>query len=131
MAIALAVMARVFGSAAVDVSGGINLAGASGTLALVAANLYVFFFNLSWGPVMWVMLGEMFPNRLRGSALAVCGLAQWLANFMITASFPLLLAGAGLGIAYGFYASCAVLSLIFVRRWVAETSGMELEAMAG
>lgn len=131
MAIALAVMAGIFGSASVDSASGIELVGVSGTTALVAANVYVFFFNLSWGPVMWVMLGEMFPNRMRGSALAVCGLAQWLANFLITASFPLLLEGVGLGVAYGFYATCAVLSIAFVRQWVIETRGVELEAMAG
>ena len=61
----------------------------------------------------------------------VAGLAQWLANFLITASFPLLLEGVGLGVAYGFYATCAVLSIAFVRQWVIETRGVELEAMAG
>jgi SP family sugar:H+ symporter-like MFS transporter len=50
---------------------------------VVAANLYVIFFNVSWGPVMWVMLGEMFPNQIRGSALAVCGFFQWFANYLI------------------------------------------------
>ncbi len=57
-------------------------------LALISANLYVIFFNLSWGPVMWVMLGEMFPNQIRGSGLAVSGAAQWSANFLISVSFP-------------------------------------------
>ena len=59
-----------------------------GMIAVVAANLYVIFFNVSWGPVMWVMLGEMFPNQIRGSALAVCGFFQWFANFLISFSFP-------------------------------------------
>ena len=59
-----------------------------GRLALVSANLYVIFFNFSWGPVMWVMLGEMFPNQMRGAGLAVSGLAQWAANFVVTMSFP-------------------------------------------
>ena len=61
-----------------------------GWLALISANLYVIFFNLSWGPVMWVMLGEMFPNQIRGSGLAVSGAAQWTANFLISVSFPVL-----------------------------------------
>ena len=55
---------------------------------VVAANLYVIFFNVSWGPVMWVMLGEMFPNQIRGSALAVAGFAQWFANFLVAQTFP-------------------------------------------
>ena len=54
-----------------------------GMVALIAANLYVIFFNGTWGPVMWVMLGEMFPNQIRGSALAVAGFAQWFANYLI------------------------------------------------
>lgn len=102
-----------------------------GTVALYAANLYVVFFNLSWGPVMWVMLGEMFPNQMRGSALAIAGAAQWLANFAVSSSFPWLAAHLGLPITYGFYTVSALLSFLFVRRWVHETRGVELEAMQG
>jgi SP family sugar:H+ symporter-like MFS transporter len=80
---------------------------------------------------MWVMLGEMFPNQIRGSALAVSGLAQWLANFTITITFPLLLGGIGLGGAYGLYSFFALLSVFFVVRMVHETKGMELEQMKG
>jgi hypothetical protein len=101
----------------------------AGPAALVAANLYVIFFNFSWGPVMWVMLGEMFPNQFRGSALAICGLAQWLANFAITMSFPLLLAGLGLGGAYGLYTLSALASIFLVLWLVRETKGRELEQM--
>ena len=100
-------------------------------LALISANAYVIFFNLSWGPVMWVMLGEMFPNQIRGSALAVSGAAQWAANFLISSSFPLLAKCAGLPVTYGFYAACAFLSIIFVGKAVHETRGTELEDMVG
>ena len=102
-----------------------------GPVALIAANLYVFCFNFSWGPVMWVMLGEMFPNQLRGSGLAVTGLVQWFTNFVITWSFPMLLAGIGLAGAYGLYAFFALLSIGFVLRYVYETKGLELEEMKG
>jgi SP family sugar:H+ symporter-like MFS transporter len=102
-----------------------------GKLALVAANAYVCFFNLSWGPVMWVMLGEMFPNQIRGSGLAVAGAAQWSSNFLITVTFPILLAGIGLAGAYGIYTVAAALSVYFVSRWVRETRGKELEQMEG
>lgn len=105
--------------------------GDSGVIALVAANAYVFFFNLSWGPVMWVMLGEMFPNQIRGSGLAVAGFAQWMSNFAITMTFPIMLATVGLATAYGFYAFCALLSVIFVLKMVVETKGKELESMVG
>ena len=58
-----------------------------GTVAIVAAHVYVFFFGMSWGVVVWVLLGEMFPNR-SGRCAAVAAAAQWLANFAITQSFP-------------------------------------------
>ena len=80
---------------------------------------------------MWVMLGEMVPNQIRGSGLAVSGLIQWLTNFAITWTFPMMLAGIGLAGAYGFYALCAVLSVIFVSKYVYETRGRELEDMKG
>jgi SP family sugar:H+ symporter-like MFS transporter len=130
MAITLGLMVYAFSNAAVDGNGNLDLA-ELGTLALVAANAYVFFFNLSWGPVMWVMLGEMFPNQIRGSGLAVAGLAQWSANFAITMTFPIMLASIGLAGAYGFYSLCAVLSIIFVTKFVYETKGKELEEMHG
>jgi SP family sugar:H+ symporter-like MFS transporter len=98
---------------------------------LIAANLYVAAFNFSWGPVMWVMLGEMFTNQLRGSGLAVSGFAQWIANFCIIISFPWLLTNIGLPITYGFYAVAAVFSALFVAKLVSETAGRELEDMVG
>lgn len=131
MAITLSAMAWVFASAGKIEGGHLHLVGSAGMIAVVAANLYVIFFNVSWGPVMWVMLGEMFPNQIRGSALAISGLAQWLANFAITMTFPMLLSSVGLGGAYGLYAFFAFLSIIFVVKAVHETKGMELEQMQG
>ncbi|HET6395285.1 MAG TPA: sugar porter family MFS transporter [Pseudoxanthomonas sp.] len=131
MAVSLAVVAWTFTTASLDPTGKLVLSDAMGMVALVAANVYVVFFNLSWGPVMWVMLGEMFPNQIRGSGLAVAGLAQWTANFLITWTFPMLLAGIGLAAAYGLYTAAAVLSVFFVLRYVHETKGKELEQMEG
>ena len=130
MAITLSVMVIAFLNASQSPDGKLVL-GDWGTTALVAANMYVFFFNLSWGPVMWVMLGEMFPNQIRGSGLAVSGLVQWGSNFVITYTFPMLLAGIGLAGAYGFYALFALLSVFFVVKLVNETKGKELEHMEG
>ncbi len=113
------------------VDGQLTLSDNMGKLALVALNSYVVFFNLSWGPVMWVMLGEMFPNQIRGSGLAVAGLAQWVANFIVTWTFPILLAGVGLAVAYSLYTLGAILSIFFVLRFVQETKGKELEQMEG
>ncbi len=128
LSLALVVVAFASGSLA---DGHLQLPGRMGTLALVAANAYVVFFNLSWGPVMWVMLGEMFPNQIRGSALAVAGAAQWTSNFVVTVTFPMLLAAAGLAATYGIYLVAAVISVIFVVRHVHETKGKELEQMEG
>ena len=105
-----------------------SLTGSSGDIALVAANTFVFFFGFSWGPVVWVLLGEMFPNRIRAIALSVAAAAQWLANFVVSTTFPPL-ASHGLGIAYGFYATFAIISFFFVWRVIQETRGRELESM--
>jgi MFS transporter, SP family, sugar:H+ symporter len=132
MTVTLALVAIAFYGAPLDEQGKLILSSDMGTLALIAANLYVIFFNVSWGPVMWIMLGEMFPNQIRGSALAVAGLAQWGANFLITFTFPYLLASAlGLPGAYGIYALFSALSVIFVFKLVKETKGKELEQMEG
>lgn len=130
MALTLAIVAASFSTGTL-VDGTLHLSDHAGVVALVAANAYVVLFNFSWGPVMWVMLGEMFPNQIRGSALAVAGFAQWMANFAISVSFPALAASAGLVATYGFYAASALASLFFVRRMVRETRGLELEQMAG
>lgn len=130
MTITLSLMVYAFLNSKVGISGDLDM-GDYGTLALVAANAYVFFFNLSWGPVMWVMLGEMFPNQIRGSGLAVAGLAQWGSNFAITMTFPIMLAGIGLAGAYGFYSICALISIFFVAKFVHETKGRALEDMQG
>ena len=131
MAVTLAMVAGAFSTGSLDAAGKLQLSSSMGTTALIAANVYVMFFNFSWGPVMWVMLGEMFPNQMRGSALAIAGLVQWLSNFLITMTFPVMLTGIGLAAAYGLYACSAALSVWFVLRFVQETKGHELEQMQG
>ena len=131
MAVTLFAMVYAFSQGSLDPKGNLILSKDLGTIAVVAANLYVIFFNFSWGPVMWVMLGEMFPNQIRGSALAVCGFVQWFANFLISFSFPVMAAKLGLTISYTFYAVCAVISFFLVKSLVHETRGVELEQMSG
>ena len=130
--LALVVVAFATGSLVADPVTGeetLQLSDAMGMMALIAANAYVVFFNASWGPVMWVMLGEMFPNQIRGLGLAVAGLAQWGANFLVTLTFPILLGSAGLAFAYSLYTIGAVVSIFFVIKYVYETKGKELEEM--
>jgi SP family sugar:H+ symporter-like MFS transporter len=131
MAVTLGAMAWAFSGAASDATGNLMLAETQGYVALVAANLYVIFFNFSWGPVMWVMLGEMFPNQMRGSALAVAGLAQWGANYAVVQSFPMMQSGLGLSGTYAVYTVSAVISIFLVKSFIKETKGKELEEMEG
>lgn len=126
MAITLATMAVIFGTAP-QVGGAPQLGSVAGPVALIAANLFVVAFGMSWGPVVWVLLGEMFPNRIRAAALGLAAAGQWAANWLITVTFPGL--RDVLGVAYGFYALCAVLSFAFVWIWVRETKGVALEDM--
>jgi len=134
MALSLGAMALAFSfstvSASADGAESVELGAPWSMIALIAANLFVVFFGATWGPLVWVLLGEMFPNRIRASALAVAAAAQWLANFAISTSFPAM-AEIGLPFAYGFYTFFAALSFFFVWWKVPETKGMELEDMQG
>lgn len=131
MFVALGAMAWVFAMADKVEQGGEMvpvLSDQQGVVALVAANAFVVFFGMSWGPGVWVLLGEMFNNTIRATALGIAAAAQWLANFAISTTFPVM-ADVGLGFAYGFYTLFALLSFFFVMRWVPETKGRELEDM--
>ncbi len=98
------------------------------TVALVAAHVFVLCFAFSWGVVVWVLLGEMFPNRIRALALSVAASAQWIANWAITVSFPDL-ADWNLSATYVIYAAFALLSIPFVAFCIKETKGRALEEM--
>jgi MFS transporter, SP family, sugar:H+ symporter len=129
MAVTLGAMALVFGTASVGADGQPVLSHMAAVAGLVAANLYIVAFGMSWGPVMWVLLGEMFPNQLRGAALAVSGATNWIANFAVTVTFLPLLKAIGLAGAYSFYAVAAAISFPFVWAAVRETKGKTLEQM--
>ncbi len=119
-----------FGSQPAADGQSIEMVGNNGIYALLAANGYVAFFAFTWGPIMWVMLGEMFSNKFRGAALAVAGLVQWLSNFLITITFPILLASIGLGVSYGIYAAFGVVAYFVVKKFVTETKGKTLEQIS-
>ena len=127
MAVSLGVAAWAF-SYKTGTGGAIHIPGTEGTVALVAAHAFVLFFALSWGVVVWVLLGEMFPNRIRAAALGVAASAQWIANWLITVSFPSL-SDWNLSGAYVIYTAFAVLSIPFILKWVPETKGKALEEM--
>jgi MFS transporter, SP family, sugar:H+ symporter len=129
MTVTLGTLTVIFGNAALDASGNPTLIGSAGIIALLAANLYVFCFGFSWGPVIWVLLGEMFNNKIRTSALSIAAAVQWIANFVVSTTFPPLLQYFGLGAAYGLYTLAAAISIFFVIFFIRETKGMELEQM--
>lgn len=117
-----------FSTATVAADGEPALSGVWGPVTLVGANVFVVAFAMSWGPAVWVLLGEMFPNRIRGVALSACAAANWLAGVLLNFSFPSLrdlsLAGS-----YGVYAFMALLSWLLVFFFVGETKGRSLEDM--
>ncbi|MEV5976855.1 sugar porter family MFS transporter [Streptomyces sp. NPDC052114] len=106
----------------------VSLPNAQGLTAIIAANAFVLFFALSWGVVVWVLLGEIFPNRIRAAALGVAAAAQWLANFAITKTFPSMSEWSLTG-SYIIYGAFAALSIPFVMKFVKETKGKALEEM--
>ncbi len=125
MALSLGVMALSF-AFAVKVDGAVSLPNPWGPIALIAANIFVICFGASWGPLVWVLLGEIFPTKIRGKALGVAAAAQWIANFLVTVSFPPM-ADFSLPFTYGMYAIFAALSFFFVFFKIPETNGMALE----
>ncbi|WP_194421060.1 sugar porter family MFS transporter [Microbacterium abyssi] len=127
MAVTLGMMAVAFSFGTLQ-DGAVVLPQPWSLIALICANGFVVFFGATWGPLVWVLLGEMFPNSIRAGALAVAAAAQWVANFFISTTFPAF-AEIGLTFAYGFYAFFAIVSFFFVYFQVPETKGRELETM--
>jgi sugar porter (SP) family MFS transporter len=106
----------------------VSLPDLQGMVALVGAHTFTLFFALSWGVVVWVLLGEIFPNKLRAAGLGIAAAAQWVANWVITASFPSL-AEWNLSGTYVIYTVFALLSIPFLLKWVPEPKGKALEEM--
>lgn len=97
-----------------------------GTLVFII--IYTASFMMSWGPITWVLISEIFPNKVRGKAVAVAVAAQWAANYFISSTYPAMMEFSG-GFTYGFYGLMSVLSLLFVWKMVPETKGKTLEEM--
>jgi MFS transporter, SP family, sugar:H+ symporter len=129
MTLTLGALSVVFARAVVGPNGNPVLSHPAAVAGLTAANLYIVAFAMSWGPVMWVLLGEMFPNQMRGAGLAFSGATNWAANFTVTVTFLPLLNAIGLAGAYALYALAAAVSLPFVWLTVRETKGKTLEQM--
>jgi SP family xylose:H+ symportor-like MFS transporter len=109
--------------------------GGKGMFALVAMLVYTAGFAVSWGPVTWVLLSEIFPNQIRGKAMAIAVAAQWVANYLVSWSFPILDENPYLvqhfkhGFAYWLYGGMGILAALFMAKFVPETKGRTLEQM--
>ena len=114
-----------------NVGGEVSLPGIWGPVALVGANLFVVFFAATWGPVMWVTLGEIFPNNIRSLALGLGAMVNWIFNFIVTLAFPWVSDSFGVWIMYAIFTIFAVLSFWFVKTKLPEFSGRELEDREG
>ncbi len=99
-----------------------------GVAALVFIIIYTASFMMSWGPITWVLISEIFPNTIRGQAVAIAVAAQWISNFIVSSTFPSL-SEWSTGGAYLIYAAFSLLSAIFVFKMVPETKGKTLEDM--
>lgn len=95
-------------------------------LTLVFIIIFTASFMMSWGPICWVYISELFPNKIRGQAVAVAVAFQWFANFVISSTYPGMMQFSS-AFTYGFYGAMAILSAIFVWKMVPETKGKSLE----
>lgn len=102
--------------------------GIIGISTLIFIIIYTASFMMSWGPICWVLIAEIFPNKIRGQAVAVAVAAQWAANYFISSTYPAMMEFSG-AMTYGFYGLMAVLSALFVWKMVPETKGKTLEEM--
>ena len=100
-----------------------------GFAALIFIIIYTASFMMSWGPICWVLISEIFPNTIRGKAVAIAVAAQWIANFLVSSTFPSL-SEWSVGGTYLIYAIFALLSALFVWKFVPETKGKTLEDMS-
>ena len=97
-----------------------------GPLILIPITLYVGFFAMSMGPVVWVLLAEIFPNKIRGTAMAITTVILWASNFFVVQTFPYLIEQIGERTFYIYAAFCAA-SFITIYFMVTETKGKTLE----
>ncbi|MFD2215976.1 D-xylose transporter XylE [Metabacillus endolithicus] len=102
--------------------------GIIGISTLIFIIIYTASFMMSWGPICWVLISEIFPNKIRGQAVAIAVAAQWAANYFISSTYPMMMEYSG-GLTYGFYGLMSILSAIFVWKFVPETKGRTLEDM--
>lgn len=135
MAIAMLTLGTLFDLHLVSATASAGGSKSSSLVAISAVIVYIAGFAMSWGPVTWVLLAEIFPNSIKGKAMAIAVAAQWIANFVVSATFPVMDRNSALnaafnhGFAYWIYGAMSVLAALFVARFVPETKQRSLEAI--
>lgn len=135
MAVAMILLGFLFSNAGTGVAGAMHLTRETGMMGLLWVVLYIAGFSLSWGPIVWVLLSEIFPNSIKGKAMAIAVAAQWIANLFVSWSFKVMDGSSALnaafnhGFPYWVYGVCSLLAGIFVFYMVPETKGRSLEAI--
>jgi len=99
----------------------------SGSAILLLILLYIAFFAMAMGPIVWVVLSEIFPTRMRGSAMAIATVALWVADFAVTLSFPVVADRLDESTAFWFYALMCAVDFVFMLFFLPETKGKTLE----
>jgi SP family xylose:H+ symportor-like MFS transporter len=139
MAAAMLTLGTLFNTHAVSAVAQSGAAGSTTAsyVAIAAVVVYIIGFSFSWGPVTWVMLSEIYPNSIKGKAMSIAVAAQWIANFVVSQTFPMLDGSSALnaafnhGFAYWLYGAGGILAALFVLRFVPETKQHSLEAIEG
>lgn len=108
---------------------GCDSMGVKGIVPVLSVIVYAAFFMMSWGPICWVLISEIFPNTIRGKAIAIAVAFQWVFNYIVSSTFPALYDFSPM-FAYSLYGIICVIAAIFVWRWVPETKGRTLEDMS-
>ena len=136
MAAAMLVIGLLFNAHLVSVTGAAGASSStSSVVAVGAVVVYIMGFSFSWGPVTWVMLSEIFPNSIKGKAMSIAVAAQWVTNFIVSQTFPMMDGSSWLnamfnhGFSYWLYSAASLFAAVFVWKYVPETKGRTLEAI--
>jgi SP family xylose:H+ symportor-like MFS transporter len=135
MAVAMIALGFMFHLHMVSATGATGGAGGSSYVAIAAVVIYIIGFSFSWGPIVWVLLAEIYPNSIKGQAMSIGVASQWIANYVVSQTFPMMDGSTALnaafnhGFAYWLYGVCSVAAAIFVWKYVPETKGKSLEEM--
>jgi SP family xylose:H+ symportor-like MFS transporter len=111
---------------------------AVGIISLIGVLLFIGSFAMSMGPVTWVLLAEMFPNKIRSVAMSIAVAIQWAGNALVTFSFPVIVDSEAningiwnRSLPYFIFGICIIGIIVFTQKYIFETKGKSLEEVEG